>query len=109
MISIHGFDSCCLLKRMYLVIILTLTLYSMFVLPFATGYSSSSGGGIVVLDDCNFHESVRLDSFDIDRTLTLVSSTEIGGICNFWKLFTYVGLKFHLSCFYRYHQMVNFL
>ena len=34
----------------------------------------SSGGGAVILDDCNFHESVHLDSFDIDRTLTLVSS-----------------------------------
>eukprot|EP00252_Welwitschia_mirabilis_P006017 TRINITY_DN1667_c0_g1_i1.p1 TRINITY_DN1667_c0_g1~~TRINITY_DN1667_c0_g1_i1.p1 ORF type:complete len:452 (+),score=101.26 TRINITY_DN1667_c0_g1_i1:151-1506(+) len=35
-------------------------------------YSSSTGAGLVVLDDCNFHESVRLDSFDIDKTLTLV-------------------------------------
>ncbi|XP_020100461.1 AP-4 complex subunit mu [Ananas comosus] len=35
-------------------------------------YHSSSGGGTVVLDDCNFHESVHLDSFDIDRTLTLI-------------------------------------
>ncbi|PON93391.1 Clathrin adaptor, mu subunit, partial [Trema orientale] len=35
-------------------------------------YSSSLGAGSVVLDDCNFHESVRLDSFDIDRTLTLI-------------------------------------
>ncbi|KAJ4963319.1 hypothetical protein NE237_023258 [Protea cynaroides] len=35
-------------------------------------YSSSAGGGMVVLDDCNFHESVHLDSFDIDRTLSLV-------------------------------------
>ncbi|MCD7454860.1 hypothetical protein HAX54_026231 [Datura stramonium] len=25
----------------------------------------------VILDDCNFHESVHLDSFDVDRTLTL--------------------------------------
>lgn len=40
---------------------------------FATDYSSS-GSGPVVLDDCNFHESVHLDSFDIDRTLTLVSA-----------------------------------
>ena len=37
-------------------------------------YRSSSGVGAVILDDCNFHESVYLDSFDIDRTLTLVSS-----------------------------------
>ncbi|CAN7033307.1 unnamed protein product [Brassica rapa subsp. trilocularis] len=34
-------------------------------------YRSSSGSG-VILDDCNFHESVRLDSFDSDRTLSLV-------------------------------------
>ena len=27
----------------------------------------------MILDDCNFHESVRLDSFDSDRTLSLVS------------------------------------
>ncbi|KAL2317635.1 hypothetical protein Fmac_031511 [Flemingia macrophylla] len=36
------------------------------------GYRSSSGSGTVILDDCNFHESVRLDSFDMDRTLSLV-------------------------------------
>ncbi|KAG9450821.1 hypothetical protein H6P81_010786 [Aristolochia fimbriata] len=35
-------------------------------------YASSAGGGAVILDDCNFHESVHLDSFDLDRTLTLV-------------------------------------
>ncbi|KAK8646787.1 hypothetical protein V6N13_120561 [Hibiscus sabdariffa] len=35
-------------------------------------YRSSSGSGAVILDDCNFHESVRLDSFDMDRTLALV-------------------------------------
>nr|DAD40959.1 TPA_asm: hypothetical protein HUJ06_015282 [Nelumbo nucifera] len=35
-------------------------------------YTSSAGGGSVMLDDCNFHESVHLDSFDIDRTLNLV-------------------------------------
>ncbi|KAF3320790.1 AP-4 complex subunit mu [Carex littledalei] len=34
-------------------------------------YRSSAGGGTVILDDCNFHESVHLDSFDVDRTLTL--------------------------------------
>ncbi|KAG8632824.1 hypothetical protein MANES_18G059600v8 [Manihot esculenta] len=33
---------------------------------------SSFGSGAVMLDDCNFHESVRLDNFDLDRTLTLV-------------------------------------
>ncbi|MED6140234.1 AP-4 complex subunit mu, variant 2 [Stylosanthes scabra] len=36
------------------------------------GYRSSTGSGAVVLDDCNFHESVRLDSFEVDRTLSLV-------------------------------------
>lgn len=36
------------------------------------GYRSSTGGGTVILDDCNFHESVHLDTFDLDRTLTLV-------------------------------------
>ncbi|KAK9088042.1 hypothetical protein Syun_030436 [Stephania yunnanensis] len=35
-------------------------------------YSSSAGAGAVILDDCNFHESVHLDSFDVDRTLSLV-------------------------------------
>ncbi|XP_060199044.1 AP-4 complex subunit mu isoform X3 [Lycium barbarum] len=35
-------------------------------------YGGSAGSGAVVLDDCNFHESVHLDSFDVDRTLTLV-------------------------------------
>ncbi|XWS21029.1 hypothetical protein CRYUN_Cryun30bG0020100 [Craigia yunnanensis] len=34
-------------------------------------YSISYGSGAVILDDCNFHESVHLYSFDIDRTLTL--------------------------------------
>ncbi|KAA8528352.1 hypothetical protein F0562_035707 [Nyssa sinensis] len=35
-------------------------------------YDYSSGSGAVILDDCNFHESVHLDSFEMDRTLTLV-------------------------------------
>ncbi|GMN40125.1 hypothetical protein TIFTF001_009348 [Ficus carica] len=35
-------------------------------------YRSSLGSGAVILDDCNFHESVRLDSFEADKTLTLV-------------------------------------
>ncbi|KAL8159315.1 hypothetical protein V2J09_000852 [Rumex salicifolius] len=39
----------------------------------STAYGYSSGGsGSVILDDCNFHESVHLDSFDMDRTMTLV-------------------------------------
>lgn len=37
-----------------------------------TDYGGSAGSGAVILDDCNFHESVHLDSFDVDRTLTLV-------------------------------------
>lgn len=40
---------------------------------FVADYRSSTGSGTVILDDCNFHESVRLDSFDVDRTLSLVS------------------------------------
>ena len=40
-----------------------------------TDYRSSVGSGSVILDDCNFHESVRLDNFDVDKTLTLVSET----------------------------------
>ncbi|XP_019431272.1 PREDICTED: AP-4 complex subunit mu-like [Lupinus angustifolius] len=36
------------------------------------GHRSSSGSGPVILDDCNFHESVCLDSFDMDRTLSLI-------------------------------------
>ncbi|KAK9743401.1 hypothetical protein RND81_03G236500 [Saponaria officinalis] len=39
----------------------------------AFGYSSS-GSGAVILDDCNFHESVHLDNFGLDRTLSLVPS-----------------------------------
>ncbi|KAJ9166049.1 hypothetical protein P3X46_020850 [Hevea brasiliensis] len=36
-------------------------------------YGSSSGAGTLILDNCNFHESVHLDSFDIDRTLAMVA------------------------------------
>ncbi|XP_058106661.1 uncharacterized protein LOC131249958 isoform X2 [Magnolia sinica] len=36
-------------------------------------YHSSAGAGAVILDDCTFHESIHLDSIDMDRTLTLVS------------------------------------
>lgn len=38
----------------------------------APDYSVGSGVGLVVLDDCNFHESVRLDDFETERALTLV-------------------------------------
>lgn len=48
----------------------------MIMLLFATDYGSSFGSGPVILDDCNFHESVRLDNFDVDRTLALVSVIE---------------------------------
>ncbi|XP_075516854.1 AP-4 complex subunit mu-like isoform X2 [Primulina tabacum] len=37
-----------------------------------SSYGSSLGAGPVILDDCNFHESVHLGSFDVDRTLSLV-------------------------------------
>ncbi|KAI9117998.1 hypothetical protein K1719_010330 [Acacia pycnantha] len=36
------------------------------------GRNDYRSSGAVLLDDCNFHESVHLDNFDIDRTLTLV-------------------------------------
>ncbi|KAL0322870.1 UNVERIFIED_CONTAM: AP-4 complex subunit mu [Sesamum angustifolium] len=36
------------------------------------GFGGSSGTGPVILDDCNFHESVHMDNFDVDRTLSLV-------------------------------------
>ena len=39
------------------------------------GSASNFGGGygseVVMLDDCNFHESVSLDRFDAERTLEL--------------------------------------
>lgn len=35
-------------------------------------YGGSTGAGAVILDDCNFHESVHLDSFEVDRTMSLV-------------------------------------
>ncbi|XP_077249876.1 clathrin adaptor complexes medium subunit family protein [Tasmannia lanceolata] len=46
-------------------------------------YSSSAGAGAVVLDDCNFHESVHLDSFDMDHTLTLVPSDGEFSVMNY--------------------------
>ncbi|KAG5030611.1 hypothetical protein JHK82_014217 [Glycine max] len=39
------------------------------------GTSDYRGSGAVILDDCNFHESVHLDSFDVDRTLSLAEVT----------------------------------
>jgi hypothetical protein len=39
----------------------------------APEYGGGSGGlGMVILDDCNFHESVRLDDFQSQHFLTLV-------------------------------------
>jgi hypothetical protein len=62
---------------------------------FIPDYRSSSGGGSVILDDCNFHESVQLDSFDIDRTLHLVRTTTV------YFLFPYdiFAAKLHISKF----------
>lgn len=45
---------------------------SSFFFLFSVGYSGSSGTGAVILDDCNFHESVHMENFDVDRTLSLV-------------------------------------
>ena len=36
------------------------------------GTASSSSSDVVMLDDCNFHESVSLDRFETERALTLV-------------------------------------
>lgn len=38
------------------------------------GYGSygESGGGVIFLDDAQFHEVAELESFDVDRTITLV-------------------------------------
>jgi AP-4 complex subunit mu-1 len=36
------------------------------------GKSSASAHGAVVIDSCNFHESVKLENFERDRTMTLV-------------------------------------
>ena len=45
----------------------------------------------MVLDDCNFHESVRLDDFESERALTLVSPlVHLVQYCLSlsWKIFT---------------------
>ncbi|XP_057532286.1 AP-4 complex subunit mu isoform X1 [Amaranthus tricolor] len=50
----------------------------------SSGYGySSSGSGAVLLDDCNFHESVHLDTFDLDRTLSLVPSDGEFSVMNY--------------------------
>ncbi|CAO2834478.1 unnamed protein product [Amaranthus hypochondriacus] len=50
----------------------------------SSGYGySSSGSGAVLLDDCNFHESVHLDNFDLDRTLSLVPSDGEFSVMNY--------------------------
>ncbi|XP_048503233.1 AP-4 complex subunit mu-like [Beta vulgaris subsp. vulgaris] len=46
------------------------------------GYSSTSSGTII-LDDCDFHESVHLDNFDSDRTLSLVPSDGECSVMNY--------------------------
>ena len=74
-------------------------------------YGGSSGSGAVILDDCNFHESVHLDSFDVDRTLSLVNDTRRSRtvsvlvpyenpFCLNWLLCPF--------CLIRFHQTVNF-
>ncbi|KAM1012426.1 hypothetical protein ACFX2J_042348 [Malus domestica] len=47
------------------------------------GGGSAYGTGVVILDDCNFHESVHLDSFNVDRTLTLVPADGEFPVMNF--------------------------
>lgn len=74
----------------------------MDVVNFAADYSSSFGAGTVTLDDCNFHESVRLESFDIDRTLTMVSAIEVVGKmekCDISGVFIFVRFNctYHVS------------
>ncbi|XP_021743664.1 AP-4 complex subunit mu isoform X2 [Chenopodium quinoa] len=49
----------------------------------AYGYGNSVGSGTVILDDCNFHESVHLDNFDLDRTLSLVPSDGEFSVMNY--------------------------
>ncbi|XP_021740341.1 AP-4 complex subunit mu-like isoform X1 [Chenopodium quinoa] len=49
----------------------------------AYGYGNSIGSGTVILDDCNFHESVHLDNFDLDRTLSLVPSDGEFSVMNY--------------------------
>ena len=50
---------------------------------------------MVMLDDCNFHESVRLDDFDLERTLTLVRSIKMSVIyCNHNKFYRFTHFHF---------------
>ncbi|URE48813.1 Adaptor complexes medium subunit family [Musa troglodytarum] len=65
--SVYGENKPSLLAADYIVALFSLKLQ----IGYVTDYRSSSGGA-VILDDCNFHESVRLDSFDVDRTLSLI-------------------------------------
>lgn len=39
--------------------------------PPSSSYGGYGSDGIVMLDDCNFHESVSLDRFETERTLEL--------------------------------------
>ncbi|WRX31237.1 Mu homology domain - like 5 [Theobroma cacao] len=60
-------------------------------------YRSSSGAGPVILDDCNFHESVRLDSFDMDRTLALVPPDGEFPVMNY-RMTQEFKPPFHINC-----------
>ncbi|MBA0625756.1 hypothetical protein Godav_003527 [Gossypium davidsonii] len=58
---------------------------------------SSYGSGAVILDDCNFHESVRLDSFDMDRTLALVPPDGEFPVMNY-RMTQEFKPPFHINC-----------
>lgn len=66
--------------ELILVILLSRHLTFLMILS-VTDYRSSFGSGAVILDDCNFHESVRLDNFEVDKTLTLVREIESDYSC----------------------------
>ncbi|TYH65199.1 hypothetical protein ES332_D06G039100v1 [Gossypium tomentosum] len=63
----------------------------------ANDYRSSYGSGAVILDDCNFHESVRLDSFDMDRTLALVPPDGEFPVMNY-RMTQEFKPPFHINC-----------
>ena len=66
-----------------------------FIMLYISEYSGSGGMNMVMLDDCNFHESVRLDDFDLERTLTLVRSINMSVIyCNHNKLYRFTHFHF---------------
>ncbi|TYI21439.1 hypothetical protein ES332_A06G036800v1 [Gossypium tomentosum] len=63
----------------------------------ANDYRSSYGSGAVILDDCNFVESVRLDSFDMDRTLALVPPDGEFPVMNY-RMTQEFKPPFHINC-----------